>query len=270
MLVQGREDGLRDPQELALGPQLAFQRTGLLAQQECGVGVGHGLGREGGVDDQQPQVVLGELAQALPREHDDAEAGALVDHRREEQRLVLLSVRAGDRDAARVAGAVVHELRHLELGDPAGDPLADRHRQHLGCLRPIDEAVALERDRDELAAVHPVHAGVVVGDELAELGGDGVADVVHVRDACEAGTQALDRLELGRPGGHPAERARGSHGDRRVARERLGGVEVTLAPAVGAVVGQVEDAMERLAVDEGDPHEALDALLDGGRSDRAG
>ena len=116
----------------------------------------------------------------------------------------------------------------------------------------------------------PIHACVVVRDELAELGGDRDADVVHVRDTRQAGAKALDRLELGRPGGHPAEGARGSHGDRRIARERLGGVEVALAPAVGSVVSQVEDAVEGLAVDERDRQQALDPLLDGGGSDRAG
>ena len=39
---------------------------GLLAQALGGVGVGHRLGRERRVDDEQPQVVLGELAQAVP------------------------------------------------------------------------------------------------------------------------------------------------------------------------------------------------------------
>ena len=65
-----------------------------------------------------------------------------------------------------------------------------------------------------------------------QLGGDRVADLAHLGQARQPRAEALDRLELGRPGGHPAERPRRADGDRGVARQGLRRVEVDLAPAV--------------------------------------
>ena len=268
-LVERGQDRLGRAQQLALGRQLALEPVRLLAHQRGGVGVGHRLGRERRVDHQQPQVVLGELAQAELRQHQHAQAHALVDHRRQEHRLVDVGLGARDRDRARVVGRVVDELRDAVLGDPAGHALADLDPQVLDGLVRVHRPVAHHRDRHQVLAVHAVDADVVVVDELPQLGGDGVADLAHLGEARQPRAEALDRLELGRPGGHPAERPGGAHGDGRVAGEGLGAVEVDLAPAVRAVVGEVEHPVDLVPVDERRAQQRVDALLHRGGAERA-
>ena len=121
----------------------------------------------------------------------------------------------------------------------------------------------------QVLAVHAVDADVVVVDELPQLGGDGVADLAHLGEPRQPRAEALDRLQLGRPGGHPAERPGGAHGDGRVAGEGLGAVEVDLAPAVRAVVGEVEHPVDLVPVDERRAQQRVDALLHRGGAERA-
>ena len=155
-------------------------RARLRAHEGGRVGVGHRLGGERRVDDQQPEVVLGELPQPELGQDEDAEADALVDHRRQQHRLVDVGLGARDRDRARVVGGVVDELRDAVLRDPAGDALADLDAQVLDGLVGVHGAVAHHRDRDQVLALDPVDAHVVVVDELAQLGRDRVADLAHL------------------------------------------------------------------------------------------
>ena len=76
------------------------------------------------------------------------------------------------------------------LGDPAGDALADRDLELVRRLVDVLADLALHRDRDELVAGQPVDADVVVVDELAELGGDGHADLVDARTGGSAASRA--------------------------------------------------------------------------------
>ena len=68
------------------------------------------------------------------------------------------------------------------LGDPAGDALAERDLELVRRLVHVLADLALHRDRDELLAGQPVDPDVVVVDELAELGGDGHADLLRRAD----------------------------------------------------------------------------------------
>ncbi len=234
------------------------------------VGGGHGLGRERRVDDQQTQVVLGELAEPGFRQDHDADALVLVHHRRHQQRLFTVLVGAGNRDPARIPRRVIHQLRNAELGHPARDPLANGHREVLGGLLAVHASVALEGHGSELVANGSVHPGVVVADELSELRRDRGPDVTDIADPGESRPQPLDGLQLGGPGGHPAERARRADGDRGVARERFGSFEIAVSPAVRPIVGKVEDPLPLVAVHERGRKQAPEALLDRGRADRAG
>ena len=109
-----------DLEELALRPRSWRSRASrLLAEARGRVRVGHRLGRERRVDHQEAQVVLGELAQAALHQDDDAQARALVHHRREDHRLVQVVLGARDRDGARVVRGVVHELRRPGTGPPS-------------------------------------------------------------------------------------------------------------------------------------------------------
>ena len=56
--VERGEDRLGDLKQLALAAQLALERLRLRAEPFGGVGVGHRLGGEAGVDLEQPQVVV--------------------------------------------------------------------------------------------------------------------------------------------------------------------------------------------------------------------
>ena len=104
--VERRQDRFGDLQELALAAELALERGRLLAQALGRVGVGHRLGGEAGVDDEQPQVVVAELVEPELREDEDAEDLVLEHHRREEHRLVEVVLGARDRVGPRVGGGV--------------------------------------------------------------------------------------------------------------------------------------------------------------------
>ena len=115
--VERGQDRLGDQQELALAAQLLLERERLLAQPLGGVGVGHRLGGEAGVDHEQPQVVVAELVEAQLGEDEDAEDLVVEEHRREEHRLVEVVLGARDRVRPRVGGGVAEVL---------GDPVARR------------------------------------------------------------------------------------------------------------------------------------------------
>ena len=104
--VERRQDRLGDLEQLALAADLAFERGALLAQPLGRVGVGHRLGREAGVDHEQPQVVVGELVEAELREDEDAEDLVLEEHRREQHRLVEVVLGARDGVGPRVLRGV--------------------------------------------------------------------------------------------------------------------------------------------------------------------
>ena len=90
-----------------------LERERLLAQPLGGVGVGHRLGGEAGVDDQEPQVVVAELVEPELREDEHAEHLVVEQHRREEHRLVEVVLGPRDRVGARIGGGVAEVL-----GDP--------------------------------------------------------------------------------------------------------------------------------------------------------
>ena len=104
--IERRQDRLGDLQQLALAAQLALERGRLLAQALGRVGVGHRLGGEARVDDEQAQVVVAELVEAELREDEHAEDLILEQHRREEHRLVEVVLGARDRVRPRVRGGV--------------------------------------------------------------------------------------------------------------------------------------------------------------------
>ena len=108
--VERGQDRFGDLEELALAAQLLLEGERLLAQPLGGVGVGHRLGREAGVDDEQPEVVVGELVEAELREHEDAEDLVVEQHRREEHRLVEVVLGPRDRVRPRVGRGVAEVL----------------------------------------------------------------------------------------------------------------------------------------------------------------
>ncbi len=262
--VEGREDRLGDLQELALAADLALERGPLLAQLLGGVGVGHRLRRERGVDDEQPQVVIGELVESELREHDDAEHPVVEGHRGEQHRLVEIVLGAGDGVGSRVLGGVAEVDGDAVLGDPAGDALADRDAEHVGGLVDVLADLPLHRDGDELVPHQAIDADVVVVDELAELGRDGHADLMHIRQAVQSGAELLDRLELRGPRGHLLVVLGGADGDRRLGGERGHDLEVVVGPGVRPVVIDVEQADELVVLQERRGADRVVALLDDG------
>ena len=82
-------------------------------------------------------------------------------------------------DLARVR----RDERPAGLRDAAGDAFADLGDQRLdGVLLVVGEHLAAERDRIERPAVglQEVHAAAVIGDDRAQLRGDGRADLDRV------------------------------------------------------------------------------------------
>ena len=137
------------------------------------VGVGHRLGREPGVDHEQPQVVVGELVEPELGEHEHAEDLVLVEHRRQQHRLVEVVLGARDRVRPRVVGGVGQVLGDAVLGDPAGDPLADLRRASCsGVSSTYSPTWPRIATGTRSSPVEPVDADVVVVDQLAQLGRD--------------------------------------------------------------------------------------------------
>ena len=197
------------------------------------VGVGHRLGREAGVDHEQPQVVVGELVEAELGQDEHAEDLVVEHHRRQEHRFVEVLLGPGDRVGPRIGGGVAEVLRDPVGGDPAGDALAERDAQLVGRLVDVFADLALHRDRDELVADEAVDAGVVVVDQLAQLGRDRLADLGDARQLVQPCPELLDRLELGGPRRHPLEVLGGLDRHARLGRQRPDGVELVRRPVVG-------------------------------------
>ena len=262
------EDRFGDVEQLALAPQLALEGRGLGPQRLRGVRIGHGLGGEAAVDDEEAKVVVAELVQAELGQDEDAEDAVLEDHRREEHRLVEVGLGPGDRVGPRVRRRVGQVLGDLVLGHPAGDPLAEVDLELLRRLVDVLADLAEHRDRDEVLLLEPVDADVVVVDELAELGRDGLADLADARQAVEPRAELLDRLELGRPGRHLAVVLGGLDGHRRLGGEGRHRVELTLRPGVRSVVVDVEQPEQFGAVEERHRAQGVEALLDHRRPHR--
>ena len=265
--VERRQQRLGDLEELPLTAQLLLQRQCLLAEAHRRVGVRHRLGGQAGVDHEQAQVVVGEPVEAELREHEHAEDLVVEDHRREQHRFVEVVLGAGDGRGARVGGGISQPLGDPVLGDPAGDALTQRHPQLVGRLVDVLADLAEHRDRDEVTVDEPVHPGVVVVDELAQLGRDRLADLGHARQAAQAGAELLDRLELGRPGRHPLVVLRRPDGDARLGRQRPDRVEVVGRPLVRLVVVDVEHPEQLRAVQERCRAQRVEPFLDDGGAD---
>ena len=150
--VERGQDRFGDLQELALAAQLLLERERLLAQPLGRVGVGHRLGGEAGVDDEQAQVVVGELVEPELREDEDAEDLVVEHHRRQEHRFVEVVLGPGDGVGPRIGRGVAEDLGDPVLRDPAGDALAQRDAQLVGRLVDVLADLALHRDRDEVVA----------------------------------------------------------------------------------------------------------------------
>ena len=265
--VERGQDRFGDLEELALAAELLLERQRLLAQPLGRVGVGHRLGREAGVDDEQPQVVVGELVEPELRQDQDAQDLVVEHHRREEHRFVEVFLRPGDGVSPRIGRGVAEDLGDPVGGDPAGDALAERDAQLVGRLVDVFADLALHRDRDELVADEAVDAGVVVVDQLAQLGRDRLADLGDARQPVQPRAELLDRLELGGPRRHPLEVLGGLDRDARLGRQRPDGVELVRRPVVRAVVVDVEQAEEVRAVHQRRRAQRVEAFLDDGRAD---
>ena len=152
-------------------------------------------------------------------------------------------------------------------GDPTGDALAERDAQLVGRLVDVLADLALHRDRDEVVADEPVDAGVVVVDQLAQLGRDRLADLGDARQPVQPRAELLDRLELGGPRRHPLEVLGGLDRHARLGRQRPDGVELVRRPVVRPVVVDVEQAEEVRAVHQRRRAQRVEAFLDDGGAD---
>ena len=152
--------------------------------------------------------------------------------------------------------------------DPAGDALAELDLELFRCLVDVLADLALHGDRDEVLAVQPIDPGVVEVEQLAQLGRDGEADLLHAREPVESGPELLDRLELGRPGRHLAVVLGRADGHRCLRREGRHGVELVLGPRVRPIVVDVEQAEQVGAVEQGRRAQGVEAFLDHRRAHR--
>ncbi len=159
--------------------ELLLERGRLLAQPLGGVGVGHRLGGEARIDHQEAKVVIAELVETELREDEDADDVVLEHHRREEHRFLEIVLGPGDRVGTRIRARVRQVLRDAVLGHPAGDPLADLDPELFGRLVDVLADLPAEGDRDQVLAVAPVHANVVVVDQLPQLGPDSEPDLAR-------------------------------------------------------------------------------------------
>ena len=170
------------------------------------------LHRDGGVTGQyleQPHVVLVELVEAELGHDDDAGDAGPVPEGDSDERL-LDHRRPFDAVAELAVGGVADEQRFGARGALAGDADADADAEELERQRArVRAECAAERDRDEIVAVDDEHTAVVVIDQRAQLDGDLVADLVHIRQPVQLSGQALQHL-------HVSERAHVALDDRRV------------------------------------------------------
>ena len=149
-----------------------------------------------------------------------------------------------------VGGRVAEVLGDPVDRDPAGDPLAERDPQLVRRLVDVLADLALHRHRDQVLAVQPVDADVVVVDQLAQLGGDRHADLGHAGEPVEAGAELLDRLELRRPGRHPVEVLGRPDRDAGLGRQLGHRLQLGVRPRMRPVVIDVEQPQEGRAVPE--------------------
>jgi hypothetical protein len=124
---------IQAPRQLAAHVEKAAQLTGKIAgpgQESSGL---EGRRRLVGEDQEEPQIIVGELVMSELRESDDADRDIVVPHRDDDHRLVDV-VRAGDRPTTGVGVRVPDEDRLAVLSDPAREPLADTTAQdgHVG------------------------------------------------------------------------------------------------------------------------------------------
>ena len=229
--IERRQDRLRDAHQLTLARQLLGEPLGLRLELLGDFGVRDGLGRDRRVDLEVAQVVAGELVHAQLGEHDDADDAVLVEHRREDHRLVEVGLRARDRLGARILRRVRQVLRDAVLGDPAGDAFADLEPELLAVLVGVLADLAPPGDGVDVLTVDRVDAHVVVVDELPELRADRLADLRDLAQAVETRAELLDGLELCGPGGHLLVVAGVLDGHAGLRAECLEDVQVWASPA---------------------------------------
>ena len=259
--VERGEDRLGHAQQLALAAELALERRRLLSELLGGVGVGHRLGGQRGVDLEQSQVVARELVEPELGEDDDAHDALLEDHRRDEHRLVD-GVGARDGLGAVVGVGVGQVLRDAVRGHPAGDALADLEAELVLDLVGVLADVAAPGDRQAVVADDAIDAHVVVVDELLELDRDGHADLAHAAHPVEPRAELLDRLELRRPARHLGVGAGILDGDAGLRGEGLERLQLRARPRPMSVVVEDEHAERSAFGDERRHGDRVEALLD--------
>ncbi len=143
---------------------------------------------------------------------------------------------------------------------PASDALADGQAKLIVVLVGVLADLTAPGDGHHLVVAYPVDANVVVIDQLAQLGRDGLADLGHRRESGESGAQLLDGLKLRGPGRHLLVVARVANGGTGLCAERLQQLKVVGVPIVALVVVQGEGAQDfAVGKERGDGHR-LEAL----------
>ena len=178
--------------------------------QQCGGGLGRlALGleqlrvleRHRGVrcqDLEESLILLVELRVPEHGQRDDTQQLVADGHRHGEHRFQHV-VRAGDLDGERHLARVRRDERLAGLRDRASDAFADLRDQRLdGVLLVVREHLAAERDRIQRVAVglQEVDPAAVVGDDRAQLGGDGRADLDRIVQRIELGGETVQHVEL--------------------------------------------------------------------------
>ena len=154
-------------------------------------------------------------------------------------------------------------LGQLVPRDPAGDSLADPNAELVRrlILELADEAAHGHGDKPAVLA-QPVDADVVERDQRLELVRDGIPDLLLGGETGELRAELLDRLQLRRPGGHLREVLGVLDGRCRVRRKRRQGSDLLLAPGMGSVVVDGQEAQQAVAVEERRGAQGVEALLD--------
>ncbi len=265
--IEGREDRLRDVEQLALAPKLPLEGGRLRPQALVHVGVRHGLGGDARVALEQAEVVVAELVEAAAGERDDPQHPVLEDEWRQEQRLVE---RFGPRD---VLGSGIDRGIRQVLGDavgrhPARDPFADPASDEIRRLVEVDLVGRMEGDGDQVLTVEPVDTDVVVVDEAAQLRGHRGGDLGDRGQAGEAGAELVDRLQLGGPASEVRVLLGGPDRDGGLRREGRHRLEVGGRPGPGPVMTEIQHPDRIIAVEERRGADRVEALLHHGRPER--
>ncbi len=147
-------------------------------------------------DQQQPEIVVVELAQAELGQGDDADQMVIVLHRHDQHRLVHV-VGARDRPAPRIARGVVDAECRPAVRDPAGESLADLGAQDLEVHLLVRPDAALEGDGHQVVGrIEQVDARVVVVDDALGLLDDRPADVRRREVGAHPAGRVPQHLEL--------------------------------------------------------------------------